>query len=94
MTTKRIETYSLYEFCQEVQESILDGFKFDFESNENFPTAFGSMLTCGLVKAVEVEVEVEAKVEETPAPTPTDEVPSTPVEPVEATKGKRGPKAK
>jgi hypothetical protein len=76
---KRIETYSLYEFCQEVQTAIQDGYTFDFESNENFPTAFGSLLVCGLTKAVKkVEEKVEAKTEtevETDAQTDeTDEV--------------------
>lgn len=50
MEIKRIETYSLYEFCQAVQQSIIEGWRFDFESNENFPTAFGSMLVTGMVK--------------------------------------------
>lgn len=61
---KRIETYSLFEFCQEVQTAIQDGYTFDFESNENFPTAFGSLLVCGLTKAgKKVEEKVEAKTE-------------------------------
>lgn len=51
MEIKRIETYSLYEFCQAVQQNIIDGWRFDFESNENFPTAYGSMLITGMVKA-------------------------------------------
>lgn len=51
MEIKRIETYSLFEFCQAVQQNIQDGWVFDFESNENFPTAYGSMLVAGLVKA-------------------------------------------
>lgn len=50
MEIKKIETYSLYEFCQAVQESIIEGWRFDFESNELFPTAFGSMLVTGMVK--------------------------------------------
>lgn len=50
MEIKRIETYSLYEFCQAVQESIIEGWRFDFNSNELFPTAFGSMLVTGMVK--------------------------------------------
>jgi hypothetical protein len=51
MEIKKIETYSLYEFCQVVQQSIIDGWRFDFESNDLFPTAFGSMLVTGMVKA-------------------------------------------
>lgn len=76
MEIKRIETYSLYEFCQAVQQSVIEGWRFDFESNELFPTAYGSMLVTGMVKAgeklqkqaeiktVEVEVEVEKLVDE------------------------------
>lgn len=66
---KRIETYSLYEFCQEIETAIKAGFSFDFKTNENFPTAFGTMLTCGLVKAAEKVEEAqeptEVEVEET-----------------------------
>jgi hypothetical protein len=51
MEIKRIETYSLYEFCQAVQQAVIEGWRFDFDSNELFPTAFGSMLVTGMVKA-------------------------------------------
>ena len=54
MQTKRIETYSLFEFCQQVEQSIIEGWRFDFNSNELFPTAFGSMLVTGMVKTEEV----------------------------------------
>ena len=65
MEIKRIETYSLFEFCQTVQQNIQDGWVFDFESNENFPTAYGSMLVAGLVKtAPKTEVKTEVKTEE------------------------------
>jgi hypothetical protein len=57
MEIKKIETYSLYEFCQAVQQSIIDGWRFDFESNELFPTAFGSMLVTGMVKKPAETVE-------------------------------------
>lgn len=53
MEIKKIETYSLYEFCEKVQQSIIEGWRFDFESNELFPTAFGSMLVTGMVKTGE-----------------------------------------
>jgi uncharacterized membrane protein YhiD involved in acid resistance len=59
---KRIESYGLYDFCQDVQEAFKEGYVFDFDTNENFPTAYGTMLTCGLVKASK---KVEEKVEET-----------------------------
>jgi hypothetical protein len=55
---KRIESYGLYDFCQDIEAAFKEGYAFDFDTNENFPTAYGSMLTCGLVKA-------NKKVEET-----------------------------
>lgn len=61
MEIKRIETYSLYEFCQAVQQSIIEGWRFDFESNELFPTAYGSMLITGMVK------KEQNKIQEKPA---------------------------
>lgn len=71
MEIKRIETYSLYEFCQAVEQSIIEGWRFDFESNDLFPTAFGSMLVTGMVKkpvgTVENKEVVDAvNTEETP----------------------------
>lgn len=45
-----IEAYSLFEFCTKVQEAMLKGFRFDFNSNDLFPTAFGSLLVTGMVK--------------------------------------------
>ena len=63
MEIKKIETYSLYEFCQAVQESVIEGWRFDFESNELFPTAYGSMLVTGMVKE---EAKTESSVEDKP----------------------------
>jgi hypothetical protein len=48
---KRIESYGLYDFCQDIEAAFKEGYVFDFDTNENFPTAYGTMLTCGLVKA-------------------------------------------
>lgn len=47
MKELKIETYSLFEFCQQAQDLIQQGYVFDFDSNENFPTAYGSMLIAG-----------------------------------------------
>lgn len=58
MEIKRIETYSLYEFCKAVQEAVVEGWRFDFDSNELFPTAFGTMLVAGMVKAEPKQPEV------------------------------------
>ena len=57
MQVKQIETYSLYEFCQAVEQAVIDGYRFDFESNERFPQAFGSLMTAGMVKVDDVKVE-------------------------------------
>lgn len=63
---KRIESYGLYDFCQDIQEAFKEGYVFDFSTNENFPTAYGTILTCGLVKAsTEVETETESQTEQT-----------------------------
>lgn len=57
MQVKTIETYSLYEFCQAVQEAVIDGYRFDFNSNDYFPQAFGSLMTAGMVKTEEIKQE-------------------------------------
>ena len=49
-STLRVEAYSFFEFCQKVQQAINEGYKFDFDSNENFPQIYGSYLTCGMVR--------------------------------------------
>lgn len=64
MQVKTIETYSLYEFCQAVQEAVIDGYRFDFNSNDYFPQAFGSLMTAGMVKADAEEVKQESVVQE------------------------------
>lgn len=61
---KRIESYGLYDFCQDIEAAHKEGYVFDFDTNENFPTAYGSMFTCGLVKASK-EVEAEETVPQT-----------------------------
>ena len=59
---KRIESYGLYDFCQDIEQAFKEGYSFDFSTNENFPTAYGTMLTCGLVKiSEEVVTEVETE---------------------------------
>lgn len=103
--TKRIESYGLYDFCKDIEEALKAGYQFDFESIENFPTAYGTMFTCGLVQATEKvadevaevvadEVEVVAEAE---AKTETEEVVQDEVEAAETPESapaKRGPKPK
>lgn len=64
---KRIESYGLFDFCKDIEAALTEGYVFDFDTNENFPTAYGSMFTCGLVKAsekVETEEVTETETEE------------------------------
>ena len=61
--TLRLDTYSLFEFCQRVQETIIAVWRFDFDSNENAPVAYGSMLTCGMIRE-ELPVQEEKVVPE------------------------------
>ena len=67
---KRIESYGLFDFCKDIEAALTEGYVFDFDTNENFPTAYGSMFTCGLIKAGE-KVETE---EVTETETETEEV--------------------
>lgn len=62
----RIEAYSLMEFSQKVQEAILAGWKFDFDSIQNCPQSFGSYLAAGMVKGTEETKQPEAKEQEEP----------------------------
>lgn len=50
MQTLHIDAYYLGEFCALVQDAIQQGYVFDFESNERYPTAFGSNYTVVMVK--------------------------------------------
>ena len=57
MQVKEVTSYSFYEFCRDAQEAILQGYRFDFDSNANFPQQFGSMLTAILVKEENIKKE-------------------------------------
>lgn len=59
MKTKVIEAYSFAEFCQKAQEGFEQGFKFDFESNERYPTAFGSFHTAIMVDSKIDEKQID-----------------------------------
>ena len=76
----KVEEYSLAAWLAEIEQVINQGYKFDFESNDTHPQAFGSMYTAVLVPVVsEVETEV----------TPETQSPeTTPVEPTVQTKRK------
>jgi len=63
MSTLKIEAYSLFEFCQLVQNAILEGWRFDFDNNDHFPTAFGSLLVAGMVSNQVPQTETETEQE-------------------------------
>lgn len=65
VNTKTIECYDFPEFCRRMQEAIQEGYEFDFESNERFPTSFGGYYNVILVfrpsnsvQMIEEETEV------------------------------------
>lgn len=70
--TRTVDSYSFAEFCKMIQELIKEGFEFDFDSNENYPTTFGSYYHVIMVKKdVEVKQFSEEVVTEAPV---TEEV--------------------
>lgn len=50
MKTLSIDGYHLGEFCKLVAESLDNGWKFDFDTNENYPVAYGSFYHAVLIK--------------------------------------------
>jgi hypothetical protein len=75
--TKRIDAYSLAEFMNKVEEAYNEGYRVDFTTNENYPQAFGSHYTVGMVKQ-EVSAEVPKEVPEVKTePDTSTEVPTT-----------------
>jgi hypothetical protein len=94
--TKRIEAYSLFEFCQAVQEAVQEGYVFDFQTSENFPTAFGSLLVAGMVQPTKQQKVQEEPKEQVTEVTETETEVQTEIEDAvdEPVAKKRGPKAK
>lgn len=65
--TKQIEATTLADFCKLSQDLILDGWKFDLESNAGYPTAFGTFFSATLHKQAEVLKAVVDQVQKTTA---------------------------
>lgn len=55
--TVQVQSYNLAEYSEIVQKHFLDGYRFDFASNANYPTSFGTFYTCTMVLAKEQPVE-------------------------------------
>lgn len=64
--SKRIEAYSIAEFVQQVQQANRDGYELDLNTNENYPQQFGTLFTCGVVKAVSNSTVEDTQTENTP----------------------------
>ena len=71
----RIEEYSFAEFLKYFEQAVLDGYRLDLESNDNFPQKYGSHLTVTLVEADVVPDEADAIVAEVVADVVPDAVP-------------------
>lgn len=52
--TKTIEAYTLADFCKLSQDLILEGWKFDLESNAGYPSAFGTFFSATMIKQAEI----------------------------------------
>ena len=65
---KRIEAYSLVEFCQQIQEAVQEGFKIDFKDNASIPTG-----TLGWYKCIMHKGSKTAALLKPPASTATQD---------------------
>lgn len=54
----QVQEYSLFDFLNELQKLIRQGYAIDFESNEGYPQVLGNIYICQL-KKVEAEVETQ-----------------------------------
>lgn len=48
MTTKRITEFTFLDFMKSVEESILEGYRLDFDNIDNVPQRFGNTYECGM----------------------------------------------
>ena len=71
----RIEEYSFAEFLKYFEQAVLDGYRLDLESNDNFPQKYGSHLTVTLVEATEVALAVPDEADAIVAEVVADVVP-------------------
>ena len=64
---KEIVEYSLDAFVRSIEQGFIQGYKLDFDSNENYPLALGpSMFMCGMIRRdtkdqTDVVVKVDAQ---------------------------------
>jgi len=55
--TKHIQENGVYMFAKSTEEAILEGYRFDFESNQGMPSQFGYHFTCVMVLAEDNKAE-------------------------------------
>lgn len=90
--TRHIDTYSLPDLLTKVQEAVLEGYRVDLTSNQNFPFSTMGRYWLTMLKGGSKEVKpVEVKVQTELVQDVAEEKPEAPVE--EAPK-KPGRKAK
>lgn len=65
----KIEEYSFHEFLASFQEAVLEGYRLDLESNENFPTKYGDFLSTVLVP---IKPEITELTADASKPVPLD----------------------
>lgn len=49
---KPVSAVGLYDFCKQVEELFLAGYRFNFDNNELVPTNYGMMTYCVMEKAI------------------------------------------
>lgn len=48
----KIEEYSFHEFLASFQQAVLEGYRLDLDTNDNFPVKYGDFLTVVLVEVL------------------------------------------
>lgn len=63
-----VQEYGLFTFLMKVQELFEQGYRFDFEKNENVPTSYGTLLVANMFRKLEEKPVVVD--EQVPSETP------------------------
>jgi len=74
---KRIETATLYEFVQEIEAAVKEGYQ-STDTNEGMPQTLGvGLYYCDMIRAATVTKEPEQAIPKMPEVTATKQVPRT-----------------
>ncbi len=52
----KVEEYSFHEFLATFQQAVLEGYRLDLETNDNFPVKYGDFLSAVLVPQTKPEL--------------------------------------